>query len=143
MAVQDQYNEHIRAGVPGQIVDMIPKTLISRAIEDAAGIGFGVPAFQGENDKGVTGTGTAAEFVGITVRERSLRAEEDKFVQYDSVRLMTDGAVWVTAPAAVAAGDAVVLGGVTIPGARYDTSTSAANQIAQVRLGVIAAPAAP
>jgi len=143
MAVQTQYNEHIRAGVPGQIVDMIPKTLISRTIEDEAGIGFGVAAFQGENDKGVTATGDAAGFVGITVRERSLRAEEDKFVQYDSVRLMTDGAVWVTAPAAVAAGDAVVLGGVTIPGARYDTSTSAANQIAQVRLGVIAATAAP
>lgn len=65
MAVQDTYSESIRPAVPGQLVDMSPKTLISRTVEDANGIGFGLPAFQGAQDKGIKNAGTAAEFVGI------------------------------------------------------------------------------
>lgn len=139
MATQVNYAETMRPGLPGQIVDMIVKTLVSRDVEDAAGIGFGVPAFQGQNDKGIKNSGTAAEFVGITVRDRSVSRMENGFARYDSARVMTQGSVWVLAPAAVAAGDPVVLGGVTIPGARWDTSTTAADQVAQVRLGVVAA----
>jgi len=142
MAVQDTYSESIRPAVPGQLVDMSPKTLISRTVEDANGIGFGLPAFQGVQDKGIKNTGTAAQFVGITVRERSLQAEANGFKQYDSARLITEGPVWVSTPGAVAAGSPVTLGGVLIPGARYDTSTTAANQVAQVRLGVVPAPSA-
>ncbi|MFV1944133.1 hypothetical protein VPH49_25425 [Pseudomonas luteola] len=134
MPIQTSYSENIRAGVPGAIVDMIPKTLISRTVEDAAGVAFGLPVYQGAADKGVTATaGTAADFVGFTVLDRSV-AIGSQFSQYESVRIMTKGAIWITAPAAVAAGDAVVIGGVTIPDARYDTS-AAANQIVQVRLG--------
>ncbi|SPZ07506.1 Uncharacterised protein [Pseudomonas luteola] len=134
MAIQTSYSENIRAGVPGALVDMIPKTLLSRNVEDAAGIAFGVPVYQGARDKGVTATtGTAATFVGFTVMDRSV-AVGSKFSQYESARVMTKGALWITAPAAVTAGAAVVIGGVTIPGARYDTS-AAANQIVQVRLG--------
>ncbi|QYM99515.1 hypothetical protein K1T36_20835 [Pseudomonas protegens] len=140
MAVQDTYSENLRPAVPGQLVDMSPKTLISRTVEDANGIGFGLPAFQGDRDKGIKNAGTAAQFVGITVRERSLQAEANGFKQYDSARLITEGPVWVATPGAVVAGSAVTLGGVTIPGARYDTSTSAAGQVAQVRLGVVSAP---
>jgi len=134
MPIQTSYSENIRAGVPGALVDMIPKTLLSRNVEDAAGIAFGVPVYQGTRDKGVTATtGTAATFVGFTVMDRSV-AVGSKFSQYESARVMTKGALWITAPAAVTAGAAVVIGGVTIPGARYDTS-AAANQIVQVRLG--------
>lgn len=134
MPLQTSYQENIRAGVPGAIVDMIPKTLISRTVEDAAGIAFGLPVYQGAADKGVTATvGTAADFVGFTVLDRSA-ATGSLFSRYESARVMTKGALWITAPAAVSAGDAVVLGGVTIPDARYDTS-AAANQIVQVRLG--------
>ncbi len=141
MAVQDTYSESIRPAVPGQLVDSSPKTLISRTVEDANGIGFGVPAYQGTRDKGIKNAGTANQFVGITVRERSLRAEADGFKQYDSARLITEGPVWVAAPGAVTAGGTVTLGGVLIPGARYDTSTTAAGQVVQVRLGVVSAPA--
>ncbi|MCU9949847.1 hypothetical protein [Pseudomonas sp. PDM13] len=141
MAVQDTYSENMRPAVPGQLVDSSPKTLISRTVEDANGIGFGLPAFQGTSDKGIKNSGTATQFVGITVRERSLRAEADGFKQYDSARLITEGPVWVAAPGAVSAGGTVTLGGVLIPGARYDTSTTAAGQVVQVRLGVVSAPA--
>lgn len=142
MAVQDSYSESILPAVPGQLVNMTQKRLISRTVEDPNGIGFGLPAFQGVNDKGIKNTGTAAEFVGITVRERSLQAEANGFKQYDSARLIDDGPIWVAAPAAVNAGSPVTLGGVLIPGARYDTSTTAAGQVAQVTLGLVTAPSA-
>lgn len=141
MAVQDTYAENIPAGVPGAIVDMIPKTLISRTVEPAAGIAFGLPVYRGANDKGVVATGTAANYVGFTVLDRSVR-EGNQFSQYESARIMTDGALLITAPAAVADGAAVVIGGVTIPGAFYQTTTTAANQLAQIRLNRVSAPAA-
>lgn len=150
MAVQTTYSENIRAGVPGQIVDMIPKTLISRDVEAAGGLGFGLPVARGVGDKGCrpfTTGDTAAKFLGISVRERSLQAEANGFKQYDSARIMTKGAIWVTAAVAVTAGQPVYIvpatGALTnvatdnllIPGAVFDTSTTAVNQIAQVRLG--------
>lgn len=150
MAVQSTYSENIRAAVPGQLVDTIPKTLLSRTVEDAGGLAFGIPVAQGAADKGIrafTTGDTAAKFIGITVRERSVAAEADQFKQYDSARVLTKGAVWVTASVAVVAGDAVYVvpatglftnvdtGNVLIAGARFDTSTTAINQLAQVRLG--------
>lgn len=139
MAVQTNYAENIPVGVPGAIVDMIPKTLISRTVETAAGIAFGLPVYRGTGDKGVVATGTAANYVGFTVLDRSVR-EGNLFSQYESARIMTDGAIWITAPANVADGAAVVIGGVTIPGAFYQT-TATSGQLAQVRLNRVA-PAA-
>lgn len=141
MAVQNTYAENIPDGVPGSIVDMIPKTLISRTVEPADGIAFGLPVYRGANDKGVVATGTADNYVGFTVLDRSVR-EGNQFSQYESARIMTDGALLVSAPAAVTDGAAVVIGGVTIPGAFYQTTTTAANQLAQIRLNRVSAPAA-
>lgn len=150
MAVQSTYSENIRAAVPGQLVDTIPKTLLSRTVEDAGGLAFGIPVAQGAADKGIrafTTSDTAADFVGITVRERSVAAEADQFKQYDSARVLTQGAICVLASVAVAVGDPVYVvpatglftnvatGNVQLPNARFDTSTTAINQLAQVRLG--------
>ncbi|WNW10120.1 hypothetical protein RRX38_02810 [Pseudomonas sp. DTU_2021_1001937_2_SI_NGA_ILE_001] len=150
MSVQDTYSENMRAGVPGQIVDTIPKTMLSRTVEAAGGIGLGVPAARGALDKSCrpfAAGDTAARFIGITVRERSLQAEASTFKQYDSVRVMTKGTIWVSASVQVAAGDPVYIvpasglftnasaGNVQVPNAVFDTSTTAANQVAQVRLG--------
>ncbi|UXY55381.1 structural cement protein Gp24 [Pseudomonas tohonis] len=150
MAVQTNYSENIRRAVPGMLVDMIPKTLLSRTIEDSAGVGFGIAVCQGTQDKGVRkfNGDFVGKFVGITVRERSLNAEADGFKQYDSVRVITKGAVWVLPSVAVAPRDPVYLipstgafsnvagvDNILVPGASWDTRTTAANQIAQVRLG--------
>lgn len=141
MAVQETYQQYIPVGVPGAIVDMIPKTLISRTVEVPAGIAFGVPVYRGTGDKGVVATGTAANYIGFTVLDRSVRIG-DVFSQYESARIMTDGQIWVVAPTAVADGAAVVLGGVTIPGAFWQTTTTTTNQLAQVRLNRVSPPAA-
>lgn len=148
--VQTTYSENIRPGLPGMIVDMIPKTLISRTVEASAGLAFGVPVMQGTADKAgraAAAGDTAAKFIGISVRDRSVKAEANQYSQYESARVMTKGAIWVTASVQVAAGDPVYFvpasgvwtnvatSNVAVPGARFDTSTTGANQLAQVRLG--------
>src|SRR5690606_33541782 len=124
MAVQTTYSDTIRAGVPGQIVSTEPATLISRTVEDAAGIGFGVAVAQGTADKGCKAFGSGdTAILGITVRERSIDASDaDEFGQYVDARVMTKGVVWVTASVAVNAGDPVYV--VPATGAFANTSAS-------------------
>lgn len=147
MATQDTYLDNLRPGVAGQIVDMSPRSLMSRTVEDAAGIAFGKPVEQGAAAEGckIFDGGT---ILGITVRERSLIAGNDKFAQYDSARIMAGlGTVWVIATVDVLVGDPVYVrpsnatfqkdntnSGVLLPNARYDSAASAGG-VVKVRLG--------
>ncbi|KWV17142.1 structural cement protein Gp24 [Xanthomonas translucens] len=148
MALQTTYPDTQAPAVVGMQATMIPATIISRNVEDAAGITFGKAVYQGATDKGITATSNA-KFVGITLLDRSatgVTGNADAFPQRASARVITDGDVWVTASVAVAAGDLVYLtsagvftnvatNNTAITGARWDTSTSAAGQLAVVRLG--------
>lgn len=137
MAVQSTYSENIAAAAAGLLGNMTPATLISRTVETAAGVGFGLPVAQGSDDNGCIAY-AGSGYLGITVRERSLDPNNpDKFAQYDSARILQKGTVWVQASKAVAAGDSVYItddGDFTdeatsnfqIPGARWDTSTTEA-----------------
>lgn len=136
MAIQTQYKETLDAGRAGALVNTEPKTLISRNAE--AVIGFGLPVEQGAADSGVVLSAGGA-VLGITVRERS--TDDDQFAVGDSARVMTTGVIWVTAGAAVAAGDPVHAvgtvfnntGGVAIANARYDSS-AASGELVKVRI---------
>lgn len=141
MAIQTDYNATLAPAVAGAQATMVPATIISRNVEDDP-IGFGVGVSQGDADKGVVAGGT--DFVGITLLDRSAAGEGDTFRVGDSARVMTKGDVWVSADVAVAAGDPVTMtaagafsntGGTAIDNARWDTSTTAAGQLAVVRLG--------
>ncbi|MFC4729100.1 structural cement protein Gp24 [Coralloluteibacterium thermophilus] len=143
MALQTDYNETQPAAIAGAQATMIPATIISRNVEGAP-IGFGVAVSQGAADKGIVAGG--AEFVGITLLDRSAAGENDTFRVGDSARVLTKGDIWVVAAGAVNAGDAVAVGSngafsaageedTAIPGARWDTSTTAAGQLAVIRLG--------
>lgn len=147
MSIGFTYDETQVAAYVGDIVNMIPATLISRTVE--ADVGFGVAMVQGTEDKAARALTTgdaAADYVGFTVRERSVQDGEDKFLANDTARLITKGVIWLQASVAVAAGDAVYIvpatGAVTnvstsnvlIAGARFDTSTTGAGLV-QVRLG--------
>lgn len=150
-AVQTTYNATLIPGVAGAQATMIPATLISRNVEPVAGLGFGVAVAQGATDKGIVAFGGAAnKYVGITMLDRSAvgtTAAPDAFAQRTSARVMTKGDIWVQASVQVAAGDPVYLVAATglftnvatantaVPNARFDTSTTAANQLAVVRLG--------
>ncbi|AZR23491.1 structural cement protein Gp24 [Xanthomonas vasicola] len=147
MALQTNYPDTQPAATVGMPATMIGATDISRTVEDVAGIVFGKAVFQGTKDKGITATSNA-KFVGITLLDRSATgttSNADAFPQYASARVRVKGDIWVAASVAVAAGDPVYLtsagvftnvatNNTAITGARWDTSTTAAGQLAVVRL---------
>lgn len=150
MAVQTVYPSTQPVAMAGAKATEIPATIISRDVETAAGIGFGVAVAQGVDAKGCVPFGTGAtKYVGITLLDRSATGaatDANGFRQRSSARIMTIGDIWVNASVAVAAGDPVYLVAATglftnvstsntlVPNARFDTTTTAANQLAVVRL---------
>ncbi|MGB1561560.1 MAG: structural cement protein Gp24 [Sinimarinibacterium flocculans] len=145
MATQTTYSSNLAAAVPGAQASEIPATILSRTVETAAGIGFGVAVEQGAADKGciIFDGGTV---LGITVLDRGATGE-DEFAQYESARVMVKGDIWVTCATGCSAGDGVFVrpsngdfqdssanSGVQIPNARWETSAGA-GELAVIRLG--------
>lgn len=139
MAIQTTYSENMDAGRLGAIADMSNKTLLSRNAEEV--VGFGLPVVQGTADNGARKSTTGdTDIIGISVRERSTL--DDEFAIGDSIRVLTEGAIWVTASVAVDAGDTVHVivataefgktGGVEL-NAIYETS-AAIGELTKVRL---------
>lgn len=93
------------SGVAGGLADMSKSNLLSRTVEDSAGIAAGLPVKQGSNDGGVTAGIAAGDFQGITVAEFGV----DTFAQNNEVRVAEQGAIWLTAGAGgVSAGDEIM-----------------------------------
>ncbi|MBD7952708.1 DUF2190 family protein [Stenotrophomonas sp. Sa5BUN4] len=155
MALQNTYLDTQPAAIAGAPATMLPATEISRTIEGAA-VAFGKAVEQGATDKSAKPF-AGGNFVGIALLDRSASGLSvtagqvtgraiDAFGVGESARIRTKGDVWVVAAVAVDAGDGVYLtdaGAFTnaeadntaISGARWDTSTTAAGQLAVVRLG--------
>lgn len=138
------YKAEQDAGIAGAIVNTENKNIISRTVEDAAGIAFGLAVAQGVNDKGIRAVTTGdTDFVGITVLDRTAGdLINGKFVQYESARVLEEGVIWVEVTAAVKAGDAAAVdlatgkfnkAGAAMAGARFETS-AASGGLAQLRL---------
>lgn len=154
MALNFNYNETMEPGIAGTIADTGPNELISRTVETAAGVGFGVPVQQGDNDNGckVMAAG-ATNCVGITVLDRTTAPSEtkpDMFLQYDSARLMRKGSLWVVASGAVSPEDPVWVdlsdgsfsnadagtsGSIRLAGSRW-TTTAADGGVAKIRFNL-------
>ena len=94
----------IDVGLNGGIADASLTNLLSRTVEDSAGIAFGLPVKQGTNDGGCTAGIAAGDFAGLTVAE----AGKDSFAQYDSARVMDKGAIWLKAGGTISAGDEIM-----------------------------------
>ena len=157
--VQSSWTAEPAAGRPGQIANMTNCRVDSRAVETAAGIGFGLAVSQGSSDNGcilgaaadATGTFLSTTFVGITVndifRYPPDAAHTDEYARYDVAGILSEGDIWVSPDHAVVDGGDVTFNRSTgrlsseaaagaqprIPGARWMT-TAAANGIAKVRL---------
>ena len=128
--VQSTYADNIAVGYAGALANEEPRVLISRSVEDAAGIAFGLGVIQGTADKGcVVATGAAA-IVGITVRDQSVDPATPSLFEEDSnARIMTKGVIWAVNTGGVVAGDIVhslaagamgKTGGTLVPNARWD-----------------------
>lgn len=140
ITIQSSYSSTIATGFAGMLANGETQNRISRTIEDAAGISFGKAAFRGSGDHGVTGTPAAATFMGIVIADAGqipgVGDTADTIAQYQTVGLLTEGVIFVSASVAVADGDQAYVtsgGAITnvstsntaIP-AKFDATTSAA-----------------
>lgn len=140
-AIQTNYPERLDKGRAGQIVNTELCNTISRTVINASGVGFGLAVQRSGGDRSISAMdGEANPVLGVTVRDRSVSANAaDGYLQYDSVRVMTKGPIFVDAPVAVNAGDPVYVvladgsfhnaaaaGRQLLPNAVWDTSTTAA-----------------
>lgn len=115
MALQTTYSENLPTGYAGMVANGETSNRIARTCEDAAGIGFGLPVSRGSGDHGCTGTTTTlANFLGFSIAAQDLGLtasdEADEYQQYDTVNIMTKGAIYVEVTGAVDAGDALTIG---------------------------------
>lgn len=113
--LQTSYTETVPAGFAGMVADGSTSNRISRTIEDAGGIAFGVPASRGALDHGCTATTTtAAAILGFTIATSALAltagGTADKYPQYANVAIMTGGAIYVAVKGAVTDGAAITVG---------------------------------
>jgi hypothetical protein len=134
----------MRAGVAGAIASMEGERLISRTLQDAAGLTFGL-AVEAGTEENTCITGNAGPFLGVSVMDRGVTAEfPNGYAQYASVRIMTQGVVWVEVEEAVNQKDLVKYNpatkkwgkttGTNFGVARFESKTSAAG-IAKLSLG--------
>lgn len=113
--VQNTYSDYPASGYPGMVANGETSNRISRTVEDAAGIGFGVAVYRGAGDHGCTATvGTAATFLGFTIADHGnaivAGGTADVVPQYQSIGIMTGGVMWVNTVGTVADGVAVTIG---------------------------------
>jgi hypothetical protein len=140
ITIQSSYSSTIAVGFAGMLANGETQNRISRTIEDAAGISFGKAAFRGSGDHGVTLTPAAATFMGIVIADAGqvpgVGETADTIAQYQTVSLLTEGVIYVSASVAVADGDQayvtsaglitnVSTSNTAIP-AKFDATTSAA-----------------
>lgn len=142
-AVQTTYGATHAAALAGMVANSEPSTVITRIVETAAGIAFGVPVFQGTADEQVIVAAADKKFLGIAVLDPT--KDGDKHNQYENIPVMTKGVIWVTAGATVEAGQPVyyvpatgvwtdvATDNILVPEARWDSS--AASALAKIRLG--------
>lgn len=113
--VQTSYSESFDAGYAGMVANGETSNRISRTCEDAGGIGFGVPVYRGSADHGCTATvGTLASFLGFSIAHQALGLlagqTADEYAQYETVAILTGGAIYVEVTGAVTDGAALTVG---------------------------------
>lgn len=112
MAAQTTYSYSTPSGVPGGLLDINPYSTVSRLIEDATSIKFGLGVVKGTSDQQVKiGSGT---FVGVLV-ERAHELEKDNSLKIEAgeaFTVLTKGGIWgrVAYDASVAFGDDLYVG---------------------------------
>jgi hypothetical protein len=136
-AVQSTYATTMRVAFAGLKGDTAPEVILTRQVETAAGIGFGLAVAQGTGDRQVRlGAGTVSTFVGVTLVDQTAGSTAitpptnvDQYQAGDLAAVMQAGSVWVLADGAVTAGTAA-------------TYTQATGRIGQktVTTGIVALP---
>lgn len=97
--VQSTYSERMSVAVAGLIASMRNWDGISRNVENAAGIGFGLAVGRGDTDPagGAKLAGAIADFLGASHRDVTLEANAtpDEYQQNTTMGILTQGEIWV------------------------------------------------
>lgn len=145
------YSRDTPKGYPGMIATTEPHHIISMVVAQGSGdIPFGRGVLFGTLEDTVELPTATGKFAGVAVVDRTIPHEQGEvYKPFDQISVMKNGSIWVTALVAVAQGDDVYMtptGTFTnvagadenqlIENAEWATVTTAANQIAKLRLGV-------
>lgn len=150
MSAQTSYSQNIPKAYAGLIYALAPFDSISRSVETAAGIDFGVAVSRGtdkENQVVLGGT----DFVGITYRdlgrEGAVNTGDIKYSEKETAGIMRNGYIWAVCPSGCNPGDPVnyvnatgvldsgaAVAGETLINRAYWDTTAAAGELAVIRL---------
>jgi len=151
MSAQLSYNINQRKAYAGLIYALAPHNIVSRSVEPAAGIGFGVAVTRGTDADNQITFGGSASFIGITIRslenEGMANTGAINWSENQTAGVMRNGYIWAVCPTGCVPGDAVnyvdgtgvldsgaaVAGETQLDGATWET-TAAAGELAVVRL---------
>lgn len=143
--VQPAYQERMDPARAG-LIHGSDRDVVTATCETVAGIGFGLAVSQGAASKGAILGGTRLGFLGISVRDVTLKVENaDKYLVPNSMGILTRGQIWVAPAVAVVANDPVHFVAATgvltntgnqgpINGARWVTAAAGTGDLAIVEL---------
>jgi hypothetical protein len=111
-AVQTSYATTMRVAFAGLKGDTAPEVILTRQVETAGGIGFGLAVTQGTGDRQVPRCRHRPQgFIGMTLVDQTAGSTAitpptnvDQYQQGDIAAVMQAGSVWVLADGAVTAG---------------------------------------
>lgn len=112
ITIQNSYLTDYAPGFPGMLADGNVTNRPTGIVQDAAGIAFGLAAFQSGTTDGKAVTATpGTKFKGVTIANAGVvgqvGAAVDTYPQYSSASLCDMGDIWVTAASATTPGAAV------------------------------------
>ena len=157
MSAQLSYDIRQGKAYAGLIFAQAPHDIVSRAVETAGGIAFGVAVTRGTDaDKQIV-PAASADFLGITIRSLEKEGGTAGAIQWnakETAGVMRSGYIWAVCPTGCSPGDTVnyadgtgVLdsgaagaGSTSLDGASWET-TAVAGELAVVRLSTSAVTA--
>lgn len=150
-SVQPSYTQYMRPAYAGMIADMSPQEIVSKFVQTAGGMGFGVVACQGTADNQVVVSAATIAFIGVSILDparapTSIPTTANQYENGALAAIMLRGTVWVVAGVTITAGasagytpatGAFVLsttaGATAIFNGKYDTS-AASGALVKLRL---------
>jgi len=110
MAAQTTYSIRQGKAYAGLIYAQAPHDIVSRAVETAAGIGFGVAVTRGTDPDKQVVPAASADFLGITIRSLEKEGGDAGAIRWnvkETAGIMRVGYIWAVCPTGCVPGNAV------------------------------------
>jgi len=157
MSAQTSYSIRQGKAYAGLIYAQAPHDIVSRAVETAAGIGFGVAVTRGTDPDKQVVLATSANFLGITIRSLEKEGGTAGDIQWnvkETAGIIREGYIWAVCPTGCVPGNAVNyadgtgvldsgaagVGETSLDGATWET-TASAGELGVIRISTSAVTA--